>query len=160
MEPNQLLELLYQGLESWTKARQGYLSLAGDPGDVLEALVDGPSTFRVVLHWAGDKDNTEQALGGIVDNTFEVWLLKSKGLRLKPGEHLIRGNPPFLKLLSDLRAQIRSLEFPEEVTNRYLLYKGADQMDPALALQVPTTGWKMTFEITTALPGIEHAVAL
>jgi hypothetical protein len=160
MEPSQLLELLYKDLEPWVKARRGYLTLAGDPGEVLEALVDGPNTFRVVLHWVGDEDNTEQALGGIVDNTFEVWLLKNKGMRIKPGEFLIKGNPPFLSLLSDLRAEIRSLEFPEDVTNRYFLYRGAKQMEPELSLQVPTTGYRMTFEITTALPGIQHQVLL
>jgi hypothetical protein len=154
------LEKLYNDLAPWVAARHGYLSLAGDPGEVIEFLCQGPNTFRVVLHWAGDQDNTEQALGGIVDNTFEVWLIKAKGLLLKPGEHLIKGNPPFLALLSDLRMAIRAMEFPEEVTNRYLLYKGAEQPDPALAVQLPTTGYKMKFELTTALPGVEHQVLL
>ena len=156
LTPSDLLTLLYTNLTAWVSARKGYLSLAGDPGEVIEALTDAPGSFRVVLSWAGDDDQTGQALGGIVDNTFEVWLIKAKGLRIKPGEHLIKGEPPFLKLLSDLREELRSLEFPEEVTNCYLLYKGAKQFEPELALQMPTVGWKMTFELTSALPGVEH----
>ena len=154
-EPSDLLKTLYNDLAPWVAARKGYLSLAGDPGEVLEALADGPQSFRVILAWSGDDDQTGQAQAGIVDNTFEVWLIKAKGMKLKAGLHLIKGNPPFLSLLSDLRARVRSLVFPDGVTSGFLLYKGAKQFEPQLALELPTTGYRMTFELTCAIPEME-----
>ncbi|SRR5581483_3223539 len=153
LTPAALLQFVYDQLKPWTDARKGLLSLAGDPGYVLEALADGPATFRVILAWAGDEDQTggiEQA--GIVTNQFEVWLIKAKGMQLDPGLHLIKGELAFLALLGDLRQTVRAIRFPEEVTNEIPLYKGAKQFEPELALQLPTTGYKMTFELIAAIP--------
>lgn len=155
LEPCDLLKRLHTDLTAWAEPKRGLISLAGDPGYVLECLADAPQGFRVILAWAGDEDQTGQAQAGIVDNTFEVWLIKAKGLQLDPGLHLIKGDPPFLALLSDLRARVRSLVFPDEVTSMFLLYKGAKQFEPELALQLPTTGYKMTFELTTSMPTVD-----
>lgn len=155
LSPADLLLLLEARLKPWAAARKGLISIAGDPGDLLEALGEGPKTFRVVLNWAGDDDQTGQEEAGIVTNRIEVWLIKSKGLRLKPGDHLVRGAAPFLQLLSDLRAWLRAMEFPDDVTDNTLLYKGAQQFEPELALVLPTTGYKLTFELTTVVPHLE-----
>jgi hypothetical protein len=155
ISPAGLLLLLEARLAPFCAARKGLLSLAGDPGDLMEALGEGPKTFRVVLNWAGDDDQTGQAEVGIVTNKLEVWLIKAKGLRLKPGDHLVRGAAPFLSLLSDLRAWLRAMEWPADVTDQTLLYRGAQQFEPELALLLPTTGYKLTFELTTVVPHLE-----
>ncbi len=157
--PDTLLKAVYDDLKPWITERKGAISLAGDPNEVIDALMDGPKSFRVVLNWAGDKDQTGQPFVGIVDHSLEVYLIKSKGLRLNPGELLIAGpvdNPPFLRLLSDLRSRLRSWTYPVDDTNQYLLYKGTDQLDPVHLAQLPTTGFKMTFELTAAIENITY----
>lgn len=152
LSPAQLLKYLYDDLTPWVAARKGYLSIAGDPGEVLEYLADGPQSFRVVLAWQGDQDQAGTEYAGITENTFEVWLIKSKGLPVTPGIALIKGDPAFLDLLSDLRARVRSLQFPEEATSQQLFYKSARQFEPELALTLPTTGYKMEFTLVAAVP--------
>lgn len=154
MTPADLLLKLEGDLKTWVARRKGYLSLAGDPGDVLEALTDAPRTFRVVLGWAGDDDQTGQPEAGIVDQQIEVWLIKARGLKLKPGDHLVRGETPLLDLLSDLRATIRKIEWPDGETSITMLYKGAKQFEPEIAMALPTTGYKLSFELTTALESL------
>lgn len=139
-------------LDPWAKDRRGYVSIAGDPGELIEMLADKPAGFRVVLSFTGDDDQTGQELAGIVTNTFDFWLIKAKGLQLKPGENLINGDPPFLQLLTDLRARIRSMVFPAGVTNERFLYKGCKQFEPELAAQLPTVGYKLTFELIASVP--------
>ena len=156
LSPAGLLSFLREDLAGWVAERKGYLSIAGDPGEVLEALTDGPANFRVVLAWTGDDDQTGQCEAGIVDNSFDVWLIKARGLPLKAGTNLISGEVPFLTLLSDLRSRVRSCLFPVDVTNRQVLYKGAKQFDPELALELPTTGYKLSFELTSSIPFEEY----
>jgi hypothetical protein len=74
---------------------------------------------------------------------------------LKPGSELIEckaGSPPLLKILSDVKSRIRSLVFPDQYTNRYLQYVGTNQIDPLLTSDCPTVAWKMSFELTAAMP--------
>ncbi len=157
LSPAGLLLDLETTFKPWILARKGFYSLAGDPGDVLEALADKPLTFRVVLAWGGDEDQTGQEQAGIVTNTFEVWIIKAKGLRLKAGDHLVRGDPAFLELVSDVRAFVRAHEWPAEITQERCLYTGCRPIDPELSLVMPTSGYKMTFQLIAAMPVYEEA---
>lgn len=159
-EPNDLLQILQNDLEPWVKLRKGAFSLAGDPGDVLEQLAEAPASFRVVAAWEGDEDQTGEPEAGIVDNAFSIWVIKAKGLRLQAGAHLVKastaGDPPFLRLLSDVRARVRSLAFPEGVTYGRLLYKGSKPFpSPELAYELPTVGFTLRFTLTSSIPFAE-----
>ncbi len=155
-DPAGLLVHLQSDLTSWCTPRKGVISIAGDPGDVLESLADAPKSFRVTLCWSGDDDQAGHEEAGIVDNHFEVWLIKAKGMRINPGESLVKGtkdDPAFLKLLADLRARVRSLAFPEDFTYGRLFYKGCKPFpSPELAFELPTVGYVMRFDLTAAIP--------
>lgn len=156
LSPDQLLSMLADDLSGYVIPMGGKVSVAGDPGAVVEALWDKPTGFRVVLHIGDDDEATGQPQGYITTYTIEAWMIKAKGLPLLPGAQLIEtrpgGAPPFLKTLSDVRARINSLVFPDELTSRWLQYKGTKQLDPLLTQECPTVAWKMSFELTAAIP--------
>jgi hypothetical protein len=156
MSPAALLRYLRNDLEPWCTARKGVLSIAGDPGQVLDFLAQAPHSFRVVLSWGGDDGKDEMEESGIVDNHFEVWLIQAKGLRATPGEYLVKGEPAFLELLSDLRARVRSLGFPaDESTYGRVLYKGCKPFpNPDLAFELTTVGYCLRFDLTGVVPFI------
>jgi len=159
MNTAQLIQIIHDDLVPFVQARKGQLRIAQDPGDVLDQLLDKPLSFRVVLHWAGDKDQTDQPQAAIVDNQIEVWVIKAKGLLLNPGDLLIKpqgDQPPFLVLLDDITARVRSNVLPDEETSRFLHYKGADPLDALQAPNLETTAFKLTFTITTAKPHVEY----
>ena len=155
LSPVDLLLLIQSALNTWKATLVNtpvYVSIAGDPGDIVEALTQSPSGVRVVLAWAGDEDQTGQALAGICDQKFEVWIFKARGLPISAGAALVSGAYPFLKFVSDCRAQIRKIAFPTDWTNEQILYKGSDQFEPSLAVALPTAGYKLRFELTAAIP--------
>jgi hypothetical protein len=160
MEPSKLLLWIKADLEPWIKARHGYLSIAGDPGMVLEQLADAPKSFRVTMCWAGDDPQDDIEESGIVTNHFEFWLSKPKGLKLIPGESLIKpsgpDDPAYLQLLSDLRARLRSIGFPPHPTTYgRMMYRGAKPYpSPELAFELPTTGFCLRFDLIGAVPHI------
>ena len=154
-----LMQIIRDDLAPFVSARKGQLRIAQDPGDVLDQLLDKPASFRVVLHWAGDKDQTDQAQAAIVDNNIEIWVIKAKGLLLNPGDLLIKpqgDQPAFLTLLDDLTARVRSNVLPDEETSRFLHYRGADPLDALQAPNLETTAFKLSFTITSAKPHVEY----
>jgi hypothetical protein len=131
--------------------------IAQDPGDLLDQLLDKPTGFRVVLHWAGDKPQTDQPLAGIVDHSIEIWVIKPKGLLLNPGDLYITsqgGQPPFLQLIDNITAWVRSNAMPDQITSRYFEYRGAEQLDPMAVPNMETAAFKLSFSITAAKPRI------
>ncbi len=152
LTPAELLLVLYTALQPWCADRGGRVSLAGDPAYILEALLDTPTGFRVVLNWGGRRRPTGQPAAGICDQTFEAWLIKAKASSSSPAISWSNGPAPFLGLLSDLRAFLRSTQFPSGVTNEQVLYTGCKQFEPELAITLPTTGYKLTFTLTAAIP--------
>jgi hypothetical protein len=154
LTPDQYIIALRNDLKKWVEDRKGYLSIAGDVGELLEFLTDKPRTFRVVLNYAGDKNRVEE--GGeeaaIGDVSFEVFLVKSKGLRLTPGEHLIQAaggdDVAFLKLVSDLRDRVRSITWPSDITYQHSLYKEGAWVD--LGSQSEVVAYRLTFELIAA----------
>ena len=154
LRPDQLLKLIYDDLSAFCQDSAGKVTLAADPGDVLESLFDKPTGYRVVLNWQGDKDQTDQPSAGIVVQTFEAWVIKAKGLPLRTGSQLVEATAagaPFLKIVDDVRARIRSLVFPDLITSRFIQHKSTEQLDPLLTKDVPTVAYKITFELTTAI---------
>lgn len=154
LSPVDLLEIIRRAVEQYCQAHNGYCSIAGDPGEIIEALTESPQGFRVVLAWQGDYDETGQAQAGITTQQFEAWIFKAKGLPLQAGEGLVQGPSPFLKVISDLRAVIRAIQFPQNWTNLAVLYKGAAHFDPVLVQTITTAGYKLNFELIAAIPRI------
>ena len=160
LRPDQLLKILSDDLSEFVSDQGGKVSLAADPGDVLEALFDKPLGFRVVLNWKGDQDQTDQPCAGIVTHTFEAWVIKTKGLPMRTGSQLVDGSPshgaPFLQTVDNVRARIRSLVFPDMETSRWIQHKSTEQLDPLLTKDVPTVAYKITFELTAAVATQEY----
>ena len=157
--PDQILLHIQGDVEPWAKRRKGVLSLAGDPGQLLDLLSDAPNSFRVVLMWGGDDPQGELEESGIVTNELQVWLIRAKGLKATPGEYLVQstpgGAPAFLLLLSDLRKRLRSLAFwpEEEVTYGRMLYRGCKPYpNPELAFDLPTVGYVLKFSLDSVVP--------
>ena len=65
LSPDQILAFLAADLTEYVRPIHGKVSVAGDPGAVVEALWDKPTGFRVVLHMGSDKDATDQTKGYI-----------------------------------------------------------------------------------------------
>jgi hypothetical protein len=158
LEPNDFIRHIEADLKPWVAANKGYLSIAGDPGQLLESLTDAPQSFRVTMLWGGDADQSGQEEAGIVTNTFEFWIMRARGLKMKPGDDLVRGDKPFLSLVSDLRMRLRSLAFfpGEEICQDRMLYKSAKPFpNPEMAFELPTVGYALSFELIAALPSCE-----
>jgi hypothetical protein len=159
MSPDRIVQWLRNDLEPWCHKRRGHVSIAGDPGNLLDLLAEQPHGFRVIIAWAGDDDQTGMEEAGIVENHVEVWLCKAKGLKMTPGESLVKGterDPAFLLLLSDLRVRLRSLAFPhDETTYGRMLYKGCKPYPNAeMAFELNSTGFCLRFDLTGAVPFI------
>ena len=165
LTPDQYIIALRDDLQPWIADRKGYLSVAGDVGELIEYLADKPRTFRVVLNYAGDRNRVDE--GGeeaaIGDVTWEVFLVKAKGLRLVPGDHLIEpagdgsGDVAFLKLVSDLRDRVRSITWPCDpdgsqgggVTYGHALYKEGAWVD--LGKDAEVVAFRLTFDLIAVL---------
>jgi len=133
------------------------VKIAQDPGSVLDLLLDKPASFRLILHWAGDKNQSDQPLSGIVDHTVVVWVVKAKGMLINPGDLLTASQgdqPPFLTLIDSVVAWVRSNALPDRITSRFWTYMGAEQLDPLGAPDLQTTAFKLTFQITAVKPHI------
>ncbi len=133
------------------------LRIAQDPGDLYDQLLDKPASFRLLLHWAGEKPETDQELAGIVEATVQLWVIKAKGLSLNPGDLYVRsqgGQLPFLSLLDTVIAWVRSNALPNFITSRYFKYMGAEQLDALSAPNLETAAFKLTFAITTVKPSL------
>jgi hypothetical protein len=133
------------------------LRIAQDPGDLLDQLLDQPASFRLVIHWSGDKNQSEQPLSAIVDHTVEIWVVKAKIPLLTPGNLLVASQgdqPPLLALIDSVVAWVRSNALPDGITSRYWRYEGASQLNPLDAPNLQTTAFKLTFAITAVKPHI------
>jgi hypothetical protein len=146
-------------LASWVKAKKGELSVARDPYNFLELLAESPAGWRVVLHWDGETNPSDDAQVGVfAAQKISLGLTANLGLTAKPDESLHKPSPAraaLLKILADVRERVRGKVWPDDITARYMLYKGTDAIvlpDSA----IPLAGYKLNFELTIGLPPVEY----
>ncbi|WP_043585363.1 hypothetical protein [Geminisphaera colitermitum] len=151
LEPEDIIRTLHDDLQPFVKEHGGRLSVADDPWNFLELLAEKPTGWRCVLHWAGDNNTQDHPLAGcILDNQFAVGITCQKGLSANPQEQLYKpragGAPSLLRLVALTRARVRSYVFPNGVSNRYVMYHGAEPV--TLPDGTPLQGYRLRFSIT------------
>lgn len=128
LSPDQMLKILETHLRPFVQARRGELSIATSEDHLLQLLTLAPIAFRVIINWDGDNDAADGGdEDGIVLNHFSVVLSMQRGLSITPGDYLVNergGQEPFLKVISLVRARVRSCAFPEGATFGSFFYKG------------------------------------
>lgn len=150
-EPDQLVAFVLDDITPWAKGLRGLVTVAADPYNFLELLAESPQGWRAVLLWEGDDNQSDNPLAGcFVKNRFSIGITCQKGLTINPQESLFKnrpgGAPSLLKLLSLVRLRVRQLVFPEDVTERYVRYAGADPV--VLPDGTPLAGYRLRFELT------------
>lgn len=156
--PDALLTELRADLEPWVAKKKGTVSIALDPYNFLELLAESPAGWRAVLHWEGEANPSDNAQAGcFCPQKISIGITKNLGLVAKKDEALVKsllGNPAFLKLQADLRDRVRGYVWPEQTTERYMLYKGADPV--SLPDGTPLAAMRLNFELTIGLPPVEY----
>lgn len=132
----------------------GALSTARDPAEVIEQLSLAPGKFRVILNWAGELPEGHRA-SGIVEHTFEVTVSHNRGLLLMKGLNVFepRGDQkPLMTLSGMVRDHLRTLCFPNGVTNVTLTYGGTVpvQVD-GTNIDAFTQTWRLKASLPAAL---------
>jgi len=149
MRLDEILEALRADLEPWVKTKRGQLSIALDPWNVLELLVNGPQGFQVILHWGGDDATGDQPAEPLADNTLEVIVGYNLGLNARPDLALVKNlpeRPSLLKLVNDVRARVLSYVFPPDVTMQTPEYAGCKPV--TLPEGIPLAAYKFQVKLT------------
>jgi hypothetical protein len=149
---DEILSKLNGAVTTWAAANKATVSIARDPFHVLEILAESPAGFRVILHWAGDKNPSEILQMAIARNDIEVIFSYNLGLTGKPDLALITGStarPALLALLDDLRALILSIQYPDEETLVYCVYAGTE---PFITPDgIPLAAYRMRFQLDSGI---------
>jgi len=161
--PAELLLALEADITLWASSQTAMVSIASDPFEVYEILAEGPARVRVILHWAGDVDDSGEKFDlGIVKNRIEVILSHNRGLQVRPGDNLLRGSgtrPALVALLASLRSQIRSLVAPADgASTRIFEYRGCEPVVTPEGMRLDA--YRMHFEIWSSLPDEAPRVAV
>lgn len=149
--PEQLLQYLHDDLVPFVREHKGLLSIAADPYNFLELLGEAPSGWRLVLHWAGDENQSADTPAAFLRNEFHVGITCNLGLTAKPGEAVMKkrpGNAPsLLKLVQLTRARVRSLVFGANTTGQPS-YLGCDPV--VLPDGTPLAAYRLRFSLISA----------
>jgi hypothetical protein len=155
LRPDQILGALVNGLGPWAAAHKAKPSIARDPFEVLELLAADTPGLRLVVHWAGDEPLGDQmAQAPLVTTTIEVVLGLNLGLSAVPDKQLLiggSGRPALYQLISDLRAAVLAVEFPNLATAVFLCYAGTRPL--AAPDGVPLAAYASRFTLESVLPG-------
>jgi len=161
MNPDTLLKTIHDDLAPWCQANRGLLSVAADPWNFLELLAESPQGWRAVLHWGGDSNFSEHALGGcILENELSIGVSCHLGLTANPEAAIFRdrpgGTPPLLALVAALRDRLRGLVIDTggEDTERYFHYRGCAPV--ALPDGTPLRAYALRFSFTAAPPAVVY----
>jgi hypothetical protein len=161
--PHQIVKHLKAGLDGWARGYRGQVHIAKDAWIELELLAESPVGFRVIVHWAGDKNAGNQ--DGIenlplVTALLQITLSNNLGLTAKPEQALAENVPgrqmPILKLLGLARERILKISWPESVAES-IRYVGCDPVGTPDG--VPLAAYVLTFELDHALPDYESDAA-
>jgi hypothetical protein len=148
-----LSKQIFQALEPYVVINQGgHLSVARDPLDIIELLGEGAGTFRVIIAWNGEKPQGHK-YSGIVEHEWRVVISQNRGLPHLSGSGLFLGRndgaPTLVAQASRVRELLRSLRFPDRITEKILTYAGteADAVNGQLI-----DSFTQTWRLIAALP--------
>ena len=154
MTPDKILLALKTDLEArWAASNKARVSLASDPWNVLELLVNGPAGLLLVLHWAGEDQLGDQEQAPLATQKIDVILACNLGPEIEKGSGLVKDTPQrqaLLALVASLRDEILSLTCPDEETGTYFAYAGAEGVTTPEG--IPLAAWKLSFRLDIALP--------
>lgn len=146
MRPDQILESVKKDLDDWAATLAGakvQVSVARDPYNVLELLVQGPAGLCVVIHWAGDEGNGK--IGDPkADNLIEVIVGYNLGLTIPLDQALYKSTanrPSLLKYVNDVRARLLTIQFTADETRQFTFYSGCEPI--VLPDGVPLAAYRM-----------------
>jgi hypothetical protein len=159
LRPDEILKMLKADIDSFAGQNKAQVSIAKDPWNVLEILSESPSGFRVILHWAGDKQLGDWDDAPLATANIEVVIGYAIGLSKEPGQELITSQfntrPSVLKLVSDLRERVLTFDFDcdsasSDEAGDTARYVGCDPI--VLPDGTQTHAYKLKFELDHALP--------
>lgn len=163
MEPDQLLQRLFDDLTPFAAEHLGELVLAEDPWSFLEALAGSPQGALFALHWGGD-DNlaAEHPQGAVCDNVIEIGVGLNPGLTKTRGKALIQSRPSdkpgLLKLVGLTRERVRSFLLPDDQTSeRALRYQRTDPV--VLPDGTPLMAYRLRFLVQASITMPEYRTA-
>lgn len=127
MRIDEIMEALRKDLDGWVKERRGVLSVARDPWDALDVLINGPQGVQFVLAWGGDDSLGEQATEPLAGNIIELTVAYNLGLSAGRDAALTENKvdrPSLLKLTNDARARLLAYVFAANDEPQVLEYGG------------------------------------
>lgn len=156
MSPDVIILALQDHLKEWADPQNARVSLAGDPAHVLDLLLDGPRTWRVILAWGGEESINEYDYSGIVTHTVEVYTAFHMGLPSNPGEALFvtrDTRKSLTKIHSEVVTRVRAQVFPDNQQSAQVWnYRGTDPV--VLPSGFPTAAYRARFRLEAALPDL------
>lgn len=152
LSPADIITKLQTQLAAWVTAKKGLLSIAEDPWHVLELLAETPVGFRVILHWAGDRNAADDIDDGIDNHTVEVIVSKNRGLAAKRGDHLVepRAGVALLVLVGQVKAKIKGsfALWEQEITQGEIEYRGCEPVTTPEG--VPLDAYRLSWSLLAA----------
>jgi hypothetical protein len=143
---DQIVNQVKTPLEAFARGLNGSVSVARDPYNVFELIAANPRGYRLILHWAGDKNISEVSIMPLLNHRLEVVLNRNLGLPVKPDQALtdtIGSVPPLFQSVDELRTILLGLKFSDTSTGGYLEYGGCD---PLVAPDgAPLAAYQLTF---------------
>ncbi|MGC3991693.1 MAG: hypothetical protein QM796_18780 [Chthoniobacteraceae bacterium] len=137
-------------LAALVQQQKGVLSIATNPGEVMELLGEAPGRFRVILNWTGEHTQGDYR-SGIVKHTLQVIVSQNRGLAAIKGANLSvtrAGDPPLMTLANQVRDSLRALVLPDQ-TSKLLHYL---HTEPTHHEHHPLDAYTQTYAIFSAIP--------
>ncbi|WP_448579265.1 hypothetical protein [Thermosphaera sp.] len=132
------------------------VSIAKDPWNVLELLMDAPRGVRLVVHWAGDEAMGDEPAAPLITQRVEVIIAYALGLRAGVDATLAENTnrPSLLRLVSLVRGRILGMVFTAPDASEGLFrYRGCTPLETPEG--VPLAAYRMQFDLNTNMPDIE-----
>lgn len=114
-----LMLLLRNDLTAWAKPLGGSVSIASERFNALELMQQQPGALRVIVSYGGWKKRGDYEETAAVDHTFKFCISTARILTAIAGDGMIvpvAGKTPLFELTDKLGARLRSVEFPDGVT--------------------------------------------
>lgn len=121
MNPAKLIAALEPPIENLVRSRyKGRVAVARDALHALQLLLWSVPGLLVVLHFGGDDSTDEAGVDHVAAHTIEVTVGQALGLQANQELSVYQelpGNPALLTAMSEIRAYVLAMQFPEEETN-------------------------------------------
>lgn len=149
---SQIIRAYFEDISQWARQNGGTPFLARDPAEPYELIAGmGPSDFRVVVNWAGDKEFGGNVLQHLDKHSIEVWIGRGRGLAADPNRSLVYSDgqqKALLDLVEACKQRVLEMKFPAEVTRKYTVYMGTDPVTTPDGISM--AAYKLSFNLDVA----------